>query len=170
MSCSVCHLQHADFFVICCMFNWLLPWPQVPPLRVRPSDILDFERYFMKLISKEQGVRLRLTPEAERALLAYSFPDNITVSTVLAAGHTGFNGCGSADADCPLSRTWFMTEVLMYFTKPQGVHAGCCISGEHAQNLVSRDVFEWCGVVSGTMHVLNATCYLACALHPSACA
>lgn len=47
---------------------------------MRPSDILDFERYFMRLISKEQGVKLTLTQEAERALLAYSFPDNIIVS------------------------------------------------------------------------------------------
>jgi transcriptional regulator with AAA-type ATPase domain len=54
---------------------------QVPPLRVRPADILDLERYYMRLVSKEQGVKLTLTQEAERALLAYSFPENITVST-----------------------------------------------------------------------------------------
>lgn len=52
---------------------------QVPPLRVRPADILDLERYYMRVISKEQGVKLTLTQEAERALLAYSFPENITV-------------------------------------------------------------------------------------------
>lgn len=53
---------------------------QVPPLRVRPADVLDFIRYFMRVVSKEQGVKLTLTPEAERALLAYNFPDNIAVS------------------------------------------------------------------------------------------
>lgn len=52
---------------------------QVPPLRVRPADILDFERYYMRVISKEQGVKLTLTQEAERALLAYSFPENVEV-------------------------------------------------------------------------------------------
>lgn len=50
---------------------------------MRPADILDFQRYFMRLISKEQGVKLSLTPEAERSLLAYSFPDNIIVSAHL---------------------------------------------------------------------------------------
>lgn len=54
---------------------------------MRPSDIIDFERYFMKVISKEQGRRLTLTQEAERQLLAYSFPDNINVSTTV--GNTG---------------------------------------------------------------------------------
>jgi len=53
---------------------------QVPPLRVRPADVLDFVRYFMRVVSKEQGVKLTLTPEAERALLAYNFPDNVAVS------------------------------------------------------------------------------------------
>jgi transcriptional regulator with AAA-type ATPase domain len=46
---------------------------------VRPADILDFERYYMRVISKEQSVKLTLTQEAERALLAYSFPENVEV-------------------------------------------------------------------------------------------
>lgn len=33
----------------------------------------------MRVISKEQGVKLTLTQEAERALLAYSFPENVEV-------------------------------------------------------------------------------------------
>ncbi len=53
--------------------------PQVPPLRVRPADILDLERYFMKTLSKQKGVVLKLTAEAERQLVAYTFPNNITV-------------------------------------------------------------------------------------------
>lgn len=65
----------------------LLGVPQVPPLRVRPSDILDLERYYMRVVSKEQGVKLTLTQEAERALLAYSFPENITVNTAHAYEH-----------------------------------------------------------------------------------
>lgn len=48
---------------------------------MRPADILDLERYYMRVVSKEQGVKLTLTQEAERALLAYSFPENITVRT-----------------------------------------------------------------------------------------
>jgi hypothetical protein len=52
---------------------------QVPPLRVRPADIVDLERYFMRVLSKQKGVRLALTPEAERTLLGYSFPNNIVV-------------------------------------------------------------------------------------------
>lgn len=47
---------------------------------MRPADIVDLERYYMRVVSKEQGVKLTLTQEAERALLAYSFPENITVS------------------------------------------------------------------------------------------
>lgn len=54
---------------------------QVPPLRVRPADIIDLERYFMKIISKRNGVKLTLTPEAERQLATYTFPNNINVST-----------------------------------------------------------------------------------------
>lgn len=52
---------------------------QVPPLRVRPADILDLERYFLRVISKRSGVKLTLTPEAERQLISYTFPNNITV-------------------------------------------------------------------------------------------
>jgi transcriptional regulator with GAF, ATPase, and Fis domain len=33
-----------------------------------------------QVISKEQGRKLSLTSEAERQLLAYAFPDNISVS------------------------------------------------------------------------------------------
>lgn len=34
----------------------------------------------MRVISKQAGVRLTLTPEAERQLLGYSYPGNISVS------------------------------------------------------------------------------------------
>eukprot|EP00879_Flechtneria_rotunda_P013356 GHRR01013946.1.p1 GENE.GHRR01013946.1~~GHRR01013946.1.p1 ORF type:complete len:902 (+),score=300.53 GHRR01013946.1:340-3045(+) len=50
---------------------------QVPPLRVRPADILDLARYFVRLLSKQRGVRLQLTPEAERTLASYTFPNNV---------------------------------------------------------------------------------------------
>jgi transcriptional regulator with GAF, ATPase, and Fis domain len=40
---------------------------------------VDLERYFMRVLSKQKGVRLALTPEAERTLLGYSFPNNIVV-------------------------------------------------------------------------------------------
>eukprot|EP00883_Tetradesmus_obliquus_P009178 jgi/Sobl393_1/19957/SZX72903.1 len=58
-------------------FDGLTTVIQVPPLRVRPADIVDLERYFMRVLSKQKGVRLALTPEAERTLLGYSFPNNI---------------------------------------------------------------------------------------------
>lgn len=49
----------------------------VPPLRVRPADILDLQRWYLKDIARTTGVKLSLTPEAERQLQAYSFPGNI---------------------------------------------------------------------------------------------
>eukprot|EP00882_Tetradesmus_deserticola_P011080 GHRQ01011715.1.p1 GENE.GHRQ01011715.1~~GHRQ01011715.1.p1 ORF type:complete len:603 (+),score=315.83 GHRQ01011715.1:299-2107(+) len=58
-------------------FDGLTTVIQVPPLRVRPADIIDLERYLMRVLSKQKGVRLALTPEAERTLLGYSFPNNI---------------------------------------------------------------------------------------------
>ncbi|KAI8465837.1 MAG: cyclic nucleotide-binding protein [Monoraphidium minutum] len=48
----------------------------VPPLRVRPADILDLEQWYLKDVARTTGVRLTLTPEAERQLQAYAFPGN----------------------------------------------------------------------------------------------
>lgn len=62
-----------------CSCTVLLLLAQVPPLRVRPADIIDLERYFMRVLSKQRGVRLTLTGEAERQLVAYTFPNNIVV-------------------------------------------------------------------------------------------
>eukprot|EP00878_Enallax_costatus_P004842 GHUV01005096.1.p1 GENE.GHUV01005096.1~~GHUV01005096.1.p1 ORF type:complete len:906 (+),score=289.25 GHUV01005096.1:167-2884(+) len=59
-------------------FDGLTTVVQAPPLRVRPADIIDLERYFLKVISKRSGVKLTLTPEAERQLITYTFPNNIT--------------------------------------------------------------------------------------------
>lgn len=42
-----------------------------PPLRVRPADILDMQRYLLRIISRQRGETLSLTPEAERQLLSY---------------------------------------------------------------------------------------------------
>jgi hypothetical protein len=42
-----------------------------PPLRVRPADILDMQRYLLRIISRQRGEALSLTPEAERQLLSY---------------------------------------------------------------------------------------------------
>jgi hypothetical protein len=81
---------------------------QVPPLRVRPADIVDLERYFMRVLSKQKGVRLALTPEAERTLLGYSFPNNIVVRQ-RCGGHAervgwgregGVRGAGSLSHNC----------------------------------------------------------------------
>ena len=46
---------------------------RVPPLRLRPADIADYQKYFLKLLSqgRPDGAQFVLTPSAERRLLAY---------------------------------------------------------------------------------------------------
>ena len=50
---------------------------QVAPLRERSEDILPLARHFLALHAAETGRSLVLTPDAERALLAYSWPGNV---------------------------------------------------------------------------------------------
>lgn len=52
---------------------------QVPPLRVRPADIIDLQRYFLRKIGQRTGKRIALSREAERQLEGYSFPGNTRV-------------------------------------------------------------------------------------------
>ena len=40
----------------------------MPPLRVRPADILDLQRWYLKDVCRTTGAALALTPEAERQL------------------------------------------------------------------------------------------------------
>lgn len=58
----------------------ITPTPlQVAPLRVRPADIADFQRYFLRDKGSRRGggPRPKLTPEALRRLESYQFPGNI---------------------------------------------------------------------------------------------
>jgi DNA-binding NtrC family response regulator len=50
---------------------------QVAPLRKRREDILPLARHFLALHAAETGRSLVLTPDAEKALLAYSWPGNV---------------------------------------------------------------------------------------------
>ena len=53
---------------------------QVAPLRVRPADIADLQKLFVRGIAKSRGQgSLTLTPEAVLQLESYSFPGNIKV-------------------------------------------------------------------------------------------
>lgn len=49
----------------------------VPPLRQRSSDISELSNYFLQHFGGERGKRFTLSPEADRALRAYSFPGNV---------------------------------------------------------------------------------------------
>lgn len=46
---------------------------------MRPADVKDLQRYFVRLLSKQNGVTISLTPEAQRQLEAYNWPNNISV-------------------------------------------------------------------------------------------
>ena len=53
---------------------------QVAPLRVRPADVADLQKLFVRGIAKTRGQgSLALTPEAVLQLESYSFPGNIKV-------------------------------------------------------------------------------------------
>ena len=53
---------------------------QVAPLRVRPADVADLQKLFVRGIAKSRGQGpLALTPEAVLQLESYSFPGNIKV-------------------------------------------------------------------------------------------
>ena len=53
---------------------------QVAPLRVRPGDVADLQKLFVRGIAKSRGQgSLTLTPEAVLQLESYSFPGNIKV-------------------------------------------------------------------------------------------
>lgn len=55
-------------------------WLQVAPLRVRPADVADLQKFFVRGIAKSRGQGpLALTPEAVLQLESYSFPGNIKV-------------------------------------------------------------------------------------------
>lgn len=51
---------------------------RMPALRDRKSDIIDLADYFLKQYAREEGKQFRqFSPEAEKRLLAYSWPGNI---------------------------------------------------------------------------------------------
>lgn len=51
---------------------------ELPPLRERATDILILSRYFMENFCRENNLPLkRLSPEAQKKLMNYSFPGNI---------------------------------------------------------------------------------------------
>lgn len=53
---------------------------QVPPLRVRPGDVADMARYFVRQAARRKGLPAAdLTEEAVRRLESYTFPNNIKV-------------------------------------------------------------------------------------------
>ena len=53
---------------------------QVAPLRVRPADVADLQKLFVRGIAKSRGQGpLSLTPEAVLQPESYSFPGNIKV-------------------------------------------------------------------------------------------
>ncbi len=55
---------------------------QIAPLRVRPGDIIDYQRFFARTISRRRGQQpITLTADAIRHLESYSFPDNAQVCT-----------------------------------------------------------------------------------------
>ncbi len=56
----------------------MLSITQVPPLRVRPGDIADLARYFVRQAARRKGLpQANLTQEAIRHLESYTFPNNI---------------------------------------------------------------------------------------------
>lgn len=51
---------------------------KVPPLRVRPEDIRDYTRYFLRQLTREQGLSpLQFTSEAMKRLEVGMYPNNI---------------------------------------------------------------------------------------------
>ena len=50
---------------------------RLPPLRERPEDILPLARHFLAFYSADAGRPLALSPEAEKALLAYAWEGNV---------------------------------------------------------------------------------------------
>lgn len=51
---------------------------KMPALRVRKSDIIDLADYFLKLYAREEGKQFRsFSPEAEKKLIASSWPGNV---------------------------------------------------------------------------------------------
>ena len=51
---------------------------QVPPLRVRPGDVADLARYFVRQAARRKGLpQANMTQEAIRHLESYTFPNNI---------------------------------------------------------------------------------------------
>jgi len=51
---------------------------KIPPLRERGRDVLELARFFLLRAGKNmQKTALRLTPEAERVIMAYSWPGNV---------------------------------------------------------------------------------------------
>lgn len=53
---------------------------RVPPLRVRPEDIDDLTRYFIRSLGRQRGIgrSLELTPEALKRLEAGQYPNNVS--------------------------------------------------------------------------------------------
>ncbi len=58
---------------------------KVPPLRLRPGDVKDLQRFYLRQFMRTQGAsatsspRLAVTPAAVKALESYAWPGNITV-------------------------------------------------------------------------------------------
>ncbi|KAK9792466.1 hypothetical protein WJX73_007973 [Symbiochloris irregularis] len=88
---------------------------RIPPLRVRPADISNFQRYFIRMASERRGLKsITLTPDALRHLSAYDFPGNIKELESLveravgqAAGATSSPGTGTQVSEDVL---WFATQ------------------------------------------------------------
>ena len=60
--------------------SYLVDCMQVAPLRIRPADVADLQKLFVRDIAKSRGQgSLTLTPEAVLQLESYSFPGNIKV-------------------------------------------------------------------------------------------
>ncbi|HQY09338.1 MAG: nitric oxide reductase transcriptional regulator NorR [Burkholderiales bacterium] len=70
----------------------------IPPLRLRPDDVLPMAGRFLELNRARLGLRsLRLAPPAERALLAYPWPGNVReLEHVI--GRAALRAAGAQDA------------------------------------------------------------------------
>lgn len=83
----------------------------MPPLRLRPGDVADLQKYFVAQFCRQHGMpKLQLSPEAVKHIESYSYPDNINELSVMverAVLQTGKSGTMTLSRDA----FWFATQV-----------------------------------------------------------
>ncbi|KAL0019848.1 hypothetical protein WJX79_006536 [Trebouxia sp. C0005] len=110
-----------------------LPWLEklatqikVAPLRVRPADVADLQKLFVRGIAKSRGQgSLALTPEAVLQLESYSFPGNIKELQAIVS---------RAALQSPESAQQLPEEVFWFATQPKD---------RLKWNLLSPGAFPW---------------------------